>query len=134
MALTKKELEIIKNADFSGDSREDEIYREMQEIVEKKTDKFTNPSGVSNTKIDMTETIKKYGYDVDLYKKRFGSVNQSEEDCCKRMIEKINGEGKKEETETPAATTTDADKAKRIRIAKAKAKAISLLLELELEL
>lgn len=133
MALTKKELEIIKNADFSGDSREDEIYREMQEIVEKKTDKFTNPSGVSNTKIDMTETIKQYGYDVDLYKKRFGSVNQSEEDCCKRMIEKINSEGKTKEPKTADNSDSDNDD-ELILIAEAEAEAVNLLLQLELEL
>lgn len=121
--MNQKELNIIKNADFSGNSREDEIYEEMQEIIRKKTDDFTNPAAISDVKIDMTETIKEYGYDVDNYITKFGSVNQSEEDCCKRMIDKINGNNKA----TTSTATTDADKAKRKR-------RIAIKLKLQLQL
>ena len=80
----------------------------------------------------MTDIIKQYGYDVELYKKKFGSVQRSEVDSVKHLVELAKDKGGK--PSTPEIQSNGADKEKRIRIAKAKAKAVNLLLELEMEL
>ena len=129
--MNTKDLQTIKNADFSDDTHTDKICKEMRDIVGSRTDDFKHPENLSDVKVDMTDTIKQYGYDVDLYKQKFGSVQRSELQAAEHLLQMAKDKGG-----TPATTSTssDADKSKRIRIAKAKAKAVNLLLELEMEL
>ena len=128
--MNTKDLQIIKNADFSGDTHTDKVCREMRDIVEQRSDGFTNSDNFSDTKIDMTDIIKQYGYDVELYKKKFGSVQRSEVDAVKHLIELAKDKGGKPSTPEKISTTDD----ERVRIAEAEAEAVDLLLMLELEL
>ena len=91
--MNTKDLQIIKNADFSGDTHTDKVCREMRDIVEQRSDGFTNSDNFSDTKIDMTDIIKQYGYDVELYKKKFGSVQRSEVDSVKHLVELAKDKG-----------------------------------------
>lgn len=129
--MNTKDLQTIKNADFSYSGMNNSTCKEMQRIVGDITDDFKHPENLSDVKVDMTDTIKQYGYDVDLYKQKFGSVLRSELQAAEHLLQLAKDKGGT--PQTPSGSK-DADKAKRIRIAKAKAKAISLLLELELEL
>ncbi len=122
--MTQKELQIIKNADFSYSGMNNSTYKEMQRIVGDITDNFTHPENISTEKIDMTSIIKDRGYSVDLYKKTFGSVMRSEEDVCKRMIEQIKSDG------TSKKQSDDDDAEELILIAEAEAEALTLMLKM----
>ena len=60
--MNTKDLQTIKNADFTDDTHADKICNEMRDIVGRKTDDFTKPDNLSDTKIDMTDTIKPNTY------------------------------------------------------------------------
>ena len=85
-----KELEIIKNATISGDSKEAQVYRELKSIIEEKTDTNRHPEELSDEKIDMTDAIKRYGYTVEEYEKKFGSVMRSEIDVVKHLASMLS--------------------------------------------
>ena len=90
----KEKLKIIRNAVISGDSKEENIYRELRNIIEDITEEYTHPEKISTEKIDMTDIIKRYGYSVDEYKKKFGSVMRSEQDVVKHLASILQGQGK----------------------------------------
>ena len=128
--MNTKDLQTIKNADFADDTHADKICNEMRDIVGRKTDDFTKPDNLSDTKIDMTDTIKQYGYDVELYKQKFGSVQRSELQAAEHLLQMAKDKGGKPSTPEKTSTTDD----ERVRIAEAEAEAVDLLLMLELEL
>lgn len=127
--MNTKDLQTIKNADFTDDTHADKICNEMRDIVGRKTDDFTKPDNLSDTKIDMTDTIKQYGYDVELYKQKFGSVQRSELQAAEHLLQMAKDKGGKPSTEKTSSTDDE-----RVRIAEAEAEAVDLLLMLELEL
>ena len=128
--MNTKDLQTIKNADFTDDTHADKICNEMRDIVGRKTDDFTKPDNLSDTKIDMTDTIKQYGYDVELYKQKFGSVQRSELQAAEHLLQLAKGKGG-----TPKTTdNSDSDDDELVLIAEAEAEAVNLLLALELEL
>lgn len=113
--MNTKDLQTIKNADFSDDTHADKICNEMRDIVGRKTDDFTKPDNLSDTKIDMTDTIKQYGYDVELYKQKFGSVQRSELQAAEHLLQLAKDKGGAPSTPTTPEPSTDADKEKRKR-------------------
>ena len=98
----KEKLKIIRNAVISGDSKEENIYRELRNIIEDITEEYTHPEKISTEKIDMTDIIKRYGYSVDEYKKKFGSVMRSEQDVVKHLASILQGQGNGEDTSDDA--------------------------------
>jgi hypothetical protein len=132
MNTLKENLKIINAATITGDSREENIYRELRNLIEEITDKYESPEKLSDEKIDMTATIKQYGYDADEYKKMFGSTERSERDVVENLanllVEKgyAKADGKKEEPKK----SDDEDKAKKIKLLKLKAKAAKAKLAL----
>ncbi len=126
-------LEIIKNTNIIGDSPDDVVNNDLKSIIERITSNYSNPEAISEEKIDMTETIKKYGYSVDDYKEMFGSVMRSEKDVVDALAKRLKGSKLKQdepETEKPNTTANDDAKAK----AKKRAMALALAMEMELEL
>ena len=126
-------LEIIKNTNIIGDSPDDVVNNDLKSIIERITSNYSNPEAISEEKIDMTETIKKYGYSVDDYKEMFGSVMRSEKDVVDALAKRLKGSKLKQdepETEKPNTTATDDAKKK----AKAKALAMMQMMQMELEL
>lgn len=115
-----KELEIIKNADIQGDTAEANVYRELRNLIEEKTDLYRSPENLSDEKIDMTETIKRYGYDVKEYEKMFGSTMRSEVDVVKHLAQILGGKANGDDIAKKKKLLLLA-KAK-IKIAQAKAK------------
>ena len=113
--MNTKDLQTIKNADFTDDTHADKICNEMRDIVGRKTDDFTKPDNLSDTKIDMTDTIKQYGYDVELYKQKFGSVQRSELQAAEHLLQMAKDKGGAPSTPTTPEPSTDADKEKRKR-------------------
>lgn len=85
----KKSLELIKRANITGESNEDNIYRELRNIIEGITDEYQHPEKLSDEKYDMTDIIKRYGYSVDDYKKMFGSIMRSEHDVVKDLAKAL---------------------------------------------
>ena len=147
MRTLEQSLEIINAASIGGDSREENIFRELRNLIEDITDKYENPENLSDEKIDLTDIIKKFGYSVDEYRKFFGSTERSERDVVENLANMIvekgyaadDGNGKPTEPKKkpapkpepkPQPTSDDEARARRIRIAKAKAKAAMAMLEL----
>ena len=118
--MNTKDLQTIKNADFTDDTHADKICNEMRDIVGRKTDDFTKPDNLSDTKIDMTDTIKQYGYDVELYKQKFGSVQRSELQAAEHLLQMAKDKGGTPSTPSTPEPSEDANKAKRLKLAKAK--------------
>lgn len=119
--MNTKDLQTIKNADFSDDTHTDKICKEMRDIVGSRTDDFKHPENLSDVKVDMTDTIKQYGYDVDLYKQKFGSVQRSELQAAEHLLQMAKDKGGTPSTpDTPKGG--DADKEKRRRKLKIKLK------------
>ncbi|MBQ3689435.1 MAG: hypothetical protein II937_06150 [Bacteroidales bacterium] len=119
--MTQKDLQIIKNADFSGDTHKDKICNKMRSVVKDRTDDYSHPENISSDKIDMTETVKRYGWDVDLYKAKFGSTLRSEQQAVDHLVDIAKGKGGTPSTpDTPKGG--DADKEKRRRKLKIKLK------------
>lgn len=120
-------LEIIKNTNIIGDSPDDVVNNDLKSIIERITSNYSNPEAISEEKIDMTETIKKYGYSVDDYKEMFGSVMRSEKDVVDALAKRLKGSKlKQDEPETePEPTSTDEE---------AEALAMMEMMEMELAL
>lgn len=85
----EKSLELIKRANITGEGNEDNIYRELRNIIEGITKEYTEPQNLSDEKYDMTETIKRYGYSVEEYKSMFGSVMRSEQDVVRDLAKAL---------------------------------------------
>lgn len=117
--MNTKDLQTIKNADFSDDTHTDKICKEMRDIVGSRTNDFKHPENLSDVKVDMTDTIKQYGYDVDLYKQKFGSVQRSELQAAEHLLQLAKDKGGT--PQTPSGSK-DADKEKRRRKLKIKLK------------
>ncbi len=109
----KEALEIIKNADLSGDSKVNKVCNNMREIISRKTDNYKNPDRISSQKVDMTTIILKRGYSIEDYKRTIGDVRRSEEDVVIALAKRIqdkSSSGSRNETERERALRlADAD-------------------------
>lgn len=119
-----KELEVIKHATINDKDSQANVYAELRQLIEEKTNMYSNPEAISTEKVDMTDAIKRYGYDVEDYKKMFGSTMRSEMDVVKLLAKNLSNEPGEDD---------DADEklALRVRIAKAKAKALALKMKMK---
>lgn len=117
-------LEIIKFANITGDGDKENVYRDLRDIIEEKTDSYTHPDNISTDKVDMTDTIKKYGYSVDDYKKMFGSLQRSEQDVVDNLAKLLKTNDNK----------GGDDKERKLKILKLKAMALQLQIKMQLKL
>lgn len=129
--LQQDDLKKIGKADFEENTSNGALLKQIQYKIGEKTNQFSDPSGISDVKIDMTDDILASGKTVEQYKKKFGSVMRSEEDVCKHLIDEIDGKTKPKTTDD---SDSDDDNDELILIAEAEAEAVNLLLALELEL
>lgn len=123
----KNTLELIKRANITGDGNDDNIYRELRDIIEGITDEYQHPENLSSEKYDMTETINRYGYSVEEYKSMFGSVMRSEQDVVRDLAKALVAKKYVSDSDVPKSTASDDEKKK-------KAIAFKFKLKLQLQL
>ena len=92
--LQQDDLKKIGKAEFEENTANGALLKQIQYKIGEKTNQFSDPSGISDVKIDMTDDILASGKTVEQYKKKFGSVMRSEEDVCKHLLEVIDGKSK----------------------------------------
>ena len=92
--LQQDDLKKIGKAEFEENTSNGALLKQIQYKIGEKTNQFSDPSGISDVKIDMTDDILASGKTVEQYKKKFGSVMRSEEDVCKHLLEVIDGKSK----------------------------------------
>lgn len=126
-SIMKKSLELIKRANITGEGNDDNIYRELRNIIEGITKDYTEPQNLSDEKYDMTETIKRYGYSVEEYKSMFGSVMRSEQDVVRDLAKALVAKKYVSDSDVPKSTASDDEKKK-------KAIAFKFKLKLQLQL
>ena len=86
--ITVENLHQIENADTSKMSHPD-VYSGLKKDIGIITEGFTDPSQLSDEKVDMTDKIKEEGYTEAEYIKKFGSVMRSEVDVTKGFLQEL---------------------------------------------